>query len=85
MTTYTSPTDIGYYADPAVFPEATIEAIIAKSLADGAYIAANSGADHPLAADHLRIVKAATGALLIRQFPQLAGALTDDADGDTDA
>lgn len=59
----TSPTEISFYANHT---DAQIEAVIAKSAISGSYIAANSGADHPLAAEYAAMWAAATGAALLR-------------------
>jgi cytochrome c biogenesis factor len=58
-----SPTQIDFYASHT---DAQIEAVIAKAASSGSYIAANSGADHPLAVEYAAMWAAATGALLLR-------------------
>jgi hypothetical protein len=62
--TYTSPTESAYYANHST---ETLESIVAQAAADGMWIAANHGADHPMALAKLEIWVAATGALLLRQ------------------
>jgi hypothetical protein len=61
--TYTSPTETSYYANHTT---EALESIAAKYAADGMYIAANSGADHPLAIECAKIWAAVTAALLAR-------------------
>lgn len=60
-----SPTEISFYANHS---DAQLEACIAKSAADGMYIASYSGADHPLAVELAAMWAAATGAALLRSI-----------------
>lgn len=66
MTFYLEPSDSGYYADPLTFPTAQLEALADRAAYNGSFIAANSGADHPMATEWLAILTAVTGELLRR-------------------
>lgn len=61
--TTTSPTEIDYYAD---HDSVTLRSIIQRYDAQGASIAVNSGADHPLVAECIAISTAAFGQLVKR-------------------
>jgi cytochrome c biogenesis factor len=60
-----SPTEISFYANHS---DAQLEACITKAAQSGSYIAANSGADHPLAVEYAAMWAAATGAALLRSI-----------------
>jgi hypothetical protein len=62
--THISPTDPGFYAD---HDTATLEGLAARFAADGQFIAANSGADHPMAVECAALWSAVTFALIARE------------------
>lgn len=61
----TSPTETSYYANHTT---EALESIATRYAADGAFIAANSGADHPLAIECSKIWAAVTAELIARQL-----------------
>ena len=65
---YLSPTDVGFYAN---HDTATLERLAERLKSDGAYVAMNSGADHPIARELAAILVAILGQLLIRDLDKL--------------
>jgi hypothetical protein len=65
MTTYLSPTDVEFYAD---HDTAVLEFLVVRTTREGAFIAANSGADHPMAKANAEMLAAIIGALVLREL-----------------
>lgn len=60
-----SPTEIDFFANHS---DETLRKIVADKTADSAYVAMNSGADHPIAIEMMSIANAAWGQLALRSI-----------------
>lgn len=63
MTTTTCPTEINFFANHSTD---SLRSLVETHTTDGRWIAINSGPDHPLAVENLRIANAAWGQLVLR-------------------
>jgi hypothetical protein len=61
--TFTSPTEIDFFAGHST---ASLRKIVDQKTAESAYVAMNSGADHPIAVEMMSIANAAWGQLVLR-------------------
>lgn len=63
MATYLSPTDVAFYDG---HPTVLLESLLERIAREGGYIAANSGADHPIAREYAAMAAAVIGQLAMR-------------------
>lgn len=65
---YLSPLDVDFYVNHET---AVLESLAERLTGEGAFVAATSGADHPVAKELAKMLAAVLGALLIRDLDKL--------------
>jgi hypothetical protein len=82
VATYLSPTDVDFYANHET---SVLESLAERLTRDGSYVAANSGADHPIAREVAALLAAVLGQLLTRDLDRILTETAAEAAGDGEA